>query len=169
MQKEEWFPLVNEEGETIGKACRQECHSGTKLLHPVVHLHIFNEAGDLFLQKRSLSKDIQPGKWDTSVGGHVDYGETVAEALQREAREELGVTEFIPQSVARYVFESVIEKELVHTFRTLYNGPFTPDPEELEGGRFWSAEEIRENLGKNIFTPNFEQEYQRLFLASDSE
>lgn len=169
MQKEEWFPLVNEAGETIGKATRQECHSGTKLLHPVVHLHIFNEAGDLFLQKRSLSKDIQPGKWDTSVGGHIDYGETVEEALHREVREELGITEFIPQPVTRYVFESAIEKELVHTFRTIYNGPITPDREELEGGRFWSPEEIQKNLGKNLFTPNFEQEYRRLFLSSVSK
>ena len=64
----EWFPLVNEEGETIGKATRKECHSGSKLLHPVIHLHIFNKDGDLYLQKRSMNKDIQPGKWDTAVG-----------------------------------------------------------------------------------------------------
>ena len=76
----EWFPLVNEEGETIGKATRKECHSGSKLLHPVIHLHIFNKDGDLYLQKRSMNKDIQPGKWDTAVGGHIDYGESVEEA-----------------------------------------------------------------------------------------
>ena len=94
--KEEWFPVVNEQGETIGKATRKECHSGSKILHPVVHLHIFNESGDLYLQKRSMSKDIQPGKWDTAVGGHIDYGETVETALRREVREELGVVDFIP-------------------------------------------------------------------------
>ena len=63
--KEEWFPLVDEKGETIGKATRKECHNGSKMLHPVVHLHIFNKAGDLYLQKRSINKDIQPGKWDS--------------------------------------------------------------------------------------------------------
>ena len=94
--KEEWFPLVDEKGETIGKATRKECHSGSKMLHPVVHLHIFNKAGDLYLQKRSINKDIQPGKWDTAVGGHIDYGETVEDALHREVREELGITDFIP-------------------------------------------------------------------------
>ncbi|MBQ4163370.1 MAG: NUDIX domain-containing protein [Parabacteroides sp.] len=162
--REEWFPLVNEEGETIGKATRKECHNGSKLLHPVVHLHIFNEAGDLYLQKRPMTKDIQPGKWDTAVGGHVDYGETTEEALRREVREELGITDFTPQFIARYVFESSIEKELVNTFRTTYTGEITPDPTELDGGRFWSQAEIQENLGKGLFTPNFEQEYKRLFM-----
>lgn len=161
--KTEWFPLVNEEGETIGKATRQECHSGSKQLHPVVHLHIFNDKGDLYLQKRSMTKDIQPGKWDTAVGGHVDYGEKVEEALRREVREELGITEFTPEFITRYVFESSIEKELVNTFRTVYNGIITPDKEELDGGRFWSIEEIKANLGKNVFTPNFEKEFYKLF------
>lgn len=161
--KEEWFPLVDEQGETIGKATRKECHSGLKWLHPVVHLHIFNEAGDLYLQKRSMNKDIQPGKWDTAVGGHIDYGETVEEALRREVREELGITDFVPQFIARYVFESTVEKELVNAYRTTYEGPFAPDPSELEDGRFWSPAEIREQIGKGVFTPNFEKEYQRLF------
>lgn len=161
---EEWFPLVNEEGETIGKATRKECHSGSKMLHPVVHLHIFNEAGDLYLQKRSMTKDIQPGKWDTAVGGHIDYGETVEEALRREVREELGITDFAPQFITRYIFESAIEKELVNTFRTTYDGPFTPDPSELDEGRFWPKAEILANMGKGVFTPNFEGEYKRLFM-----
>ena len=151
-------------GETIGKATRKECHSGSKQLHPVIHLHIFNDAGELYLQKRSMTKDIQPGKWDTAVGGHIDYGETVEEALRREVREELGITAFTPQFITRYVFESTIEKELVNTFRTIYNGEIKPDTEELDGGRFWSLEEIKSNLGQNVFTPNFEQEFKRLFL-----
>lgn len=162
--KEEWFPLVNEEGQTIGKATRKECHNGSKQLHPVVHLHLFNEAGELYLQKRALTKDIQPGKWDTAVGGHIDYGETVEVALRREVREELGITDFNPQFIIRYVFESAIEKELVHTFRTVYQGTIHPDAEELEGGRFWSLNEIKANLGKQVFTPNFEQEFRKLFM-----
>lgn len=164
MQKEEWFPLVDEAGETIGKATRRECHSGSKPLHPVIHLHIFNAAGHLYLQKRAMTKDIQPGKWDTAVGGHVDYGETVEEALRREVREELGITEFTPVFITRYVFESAIEKELVHTFRTSYEGSIVPDTEELDGGWFWPVEEIQANLGRGVFTPNFEREWKEVLL-----
>lgn len=159
---EEWFPLVNEAGETVGKATRRTCHNGSKLLHPVVHLHIYNRAGDLYLQKRSVRKDIQPGKWDTAVGGHVDLGETIEVALRREVREELGITDFIPEFLMRYVFESTLEKELVNTFRTVYEGPFLPDADEIEEARFWSIPEIEAHLGKGVFTPNFESEYEKL-------
>lgn len=164
MKTEEWFPLVNEKGIVIGKATREECHSGAKLLHPVVHLHVFNSAGELYLQKRARTKDIQPGKWDTSVGGHIDYGESVEEALHREVREELGIIHFTPELLTRYIFESAIEKEFVNSFRTTYDGLITPDPSELEGGKFWTLSEIEKNIGKGIFTPNFEKEYAVLFL-----
>ncbi len=93
---EEIFPVVDAAGNVVGKAMRGECHGGSMLLHPVVHLHVFNSRGELYLQKRPAWKDIQPGRWDTAVGGHVDYGETIAEALRREVREELGITDFVP-------------------------------------------------------------------------
>jgi len=161
---EELFPLVNEQGVLIGKATRSLCHSGSFLLHPVVHLHVFNASGQLFLQKRSLDKDIQPGMWDTSVGGHVDFEETIAgldwvlPALQREAREELGIIYFMPIFVMRYSFRSPFEYELVHTYYTVFDGLLTPDPIEISEGRFWDPSEILANLGKGLFTPNFEGE-----------
>jgi isopentenyldiphosphate isomerase len=157
---EEMLPLVDEEGNIIGAATRGECHGGGKPLHPVVHLHVFNSAGELYLQLRPEWKDIQPGKWDTAVGGHVDLGESVEMALQREVREELGITEFQSEKVAHYVFESARERELVFVHRTTYDGVVTPS-EELAGGRFWSLQEIRDSIGKGVFTPNFESEFQK--------
>lgn len=163
MNREEWFPLVTPDGTVVGKATRRECHNGSKLLHPVVHLHVFDAAGALYLQKRPMHKDIQPGKWDTAVGGHVDYGETVEDALRREVREELGITGFMPEPLGSYVFESAVERELVNSFKTVYTGPVVPDPDELDGGRFWTIAEIEASLGKNISTPNFESEFRRYF------
>ena len=156
--QKEMFPIVDEQGNITGAATRGECHNGSKLLHPVVHLHVFSADGELYLQKRPSWKDIQPGKWDTAVGGHVDLGESVDMALRREVREELGITDFTPESVKTYVFESERERELVFVHKTVYNGTITPS-DELDGGRFWSLEEIRHNIGLGVFTPNFENEY----------
>lgn len=165
----ERFPLVDEEGRMIGSATRGECHSGTKLLHPVVHLHVFNSRGELYLQKRPEWKDIQPGKWDTAVGGHIDYGETPEEALVREVREELGITSFTPEWIGMYVFESQRERELVYVHCTIYDGQICPSNEELDGGRFWTEEEIRSAIGQGMLTPNFESEYQRFFVKDKQQ
>ena len=146
-------------GLVVGRASRKYCHGGSKLLHPVVHLHIMDRTGRLYLQKRSMHKDIQPGRWDTAVGGHVDYGESIVEALFREASEELGFTEFNPVPVIAYTFESEIEKELVNVFAAIGNFSPVPDKDEVDEGRYWKPEEIKENFGKSVFTPNFEKEF----------
>jgi len=164
MKPIEYFPLVTEDGQITGKATRQECHSGSFLLHPVVHLHVFNSAGELYLQKRNMNKDIQPGKWDTSVGGHVDYGEEVPEALHREVCEELGIENFEPTFITRYKFVSNQEAELVHVYTTVYDGNITPDPSEISEGKFWSINDIQDKIGKEVFTPNFEQEFLNVVL-----
>lgn len=163
---EEMFPVVDEQGNILGAATRGECHGGSRLLHPVVHLHVFNSQGDLYLQRRPLWKDIQPGRWDTAVGGHVDLGESVDMALRREAREELGLEGFVPEPLDIYVFESARERELVYTFRTTWDGPVCPS-DELDGGRFWTPDEIRQQLGKGVFTPNFESELRRVALLAE--
>lgn len=159
---EELFPVVDLSGHVVGSALRCECHGGSMLLHPVVHLHLFNARGELYLQRRPMWKDIQPGRWDTAVGGHVSYGETIDGALRREAREELGIIGFEPEFLTAYPFRSTREYELVHVYRTTYDGEVFPS-RELDGGRFWTVEEIRAALGRGVLTLNFEQEVVRIF------
>ena len=157
----EIFPLVDEQGNVIGSATRSECHSGSGLLHPVVHLHVFDSEGRLYLQRRPLWKDIQPGKWDTAVGGHIDYGEDTLCALRREAREELGITGFEPEHLCTYVFESDRERELVNVFRAT-TAEYPKPTAELDGGCFMTAEEIEKAACSSLLTPNFEHEYRTI-------
>lgn len=160
----EIFPIVDSEGRTIGSATRAVCHDGkSHLLHPVVHLHVVSRDGSrVLLQRRSMNKDIQPGKWDTTVGGHVDYGESVADALAREAREELGIDTAGATLLESYIWESERERELVNVHllpRDEEEISLTVDPVEIDEARYWSLDEIREARGKGILTPNFEKEF----------
>lgn len=161
-RQDELLPLVDENGNITGAATRGECHNGSMMMHPVVHLHVFNSKGELYLQKRPDWKDIQPGKWDTAVGGHIDLGEHVEQALFREAGEELGIEGFTPEALPQYVFRSERECEMVYPYKTVYDKDIRPS-EESSGGRFWNMDEIRESIGKDILTPNFEQEFKKLF------
>ena len=156
---EEWLPIVDEEGRILGKALRSYCHNGSKTLHPVVHLHLLGEKQTLYLQKRAPNKLVQPGKWDTAVGGHIAYGETIEESLEREASEEIGLQDFEALPALKYHWESEIESELVYCFISRHCIPKVLSSEEISEGRFWKFSEIERNLGNEIFTPNFEHEY----------
>lgn len=156
---EEWFDIVDVEGKVRGKAPRSLCHSSQDLLHPVVHLHVLDSRDRLFLQKRSLRKQIQPGKWDTAVGGHLSSGETVEAALKREAEEELGLSDFKAVPVARYVWKSDVESELVYMFFTRSDRTPRINREEISEGKFWKISKIKESRSKGILTPNFEFEF----------
>ncbi|MCJ7448934.1 MAG: NUDIX domain-containing protein [Bacteroidales bacterium] len=121
-----------------------------------------NKAPDeLYLQKRASTKDLLPGKWDTSIGGHINPGESVAEALKREAYEELRLEDFKYHFIRKYIWESLREKELVYSFTDSTEETPVINKEEIEKGRFWTLQEIRDNFGKDIFTPNFEHEFKR--------
>lgn len=163
--QEEIFPLVDEQGNIIGQAPRSVCHDGSKLLHPVIHLHIFNSNGELFLQKRSATKDVQPNRWDSSVAGHIDLNETPEAAAIREANEELGLTNIQPIFITQYIIETDTEKELSYCYYIVYDGNFVLNKDELADGKFWKAEDIYAQLNKNVFTTNFELDFLK-FLNS---
>ncbi len=158
----EWFPVVLPSGLVIGRSSREYCHGGAKPLHPVVHIHIIDRFSRIYLQKRSINKDIHPGKWDTAVGGHVSYGESLIEAVYREASEELGFTEFNPIYMETYEFESSVEKEMVNVFAVVGSYELHPDLDEVDDGRYWELSDIDGNLGKGVFTPNFESEFRMI-------
>lgn len=159
LEKDEWFDIVSPQGKVVGKAPRSAVHGNPELLHSVIHVHIVNSAGHLFLQKRSPGKDLYPGRWDTSIGGHVVSGESIERALHREAEEELGISMGDFRPLFRYVHKNDYESELVHGFFFRDEGPFYINKKEISEGRFWEIEEIEKNLGQNVFTPNFEEEF----------
>jgi len=161
-ENEEWLPVIEESGKIIGKAPRSLCHKGDKILHPVVHLHVLNPNGHIYLQKRPMDKLVQPGKWDSAVGGHISFGEDLETALRREAYEEIGLEHFSAKPLGSYRWDTDIESELVYYFISYDYQKIRLHSEEVVEGRFWSPSQIERQLGQGIFTPNFEHEYQLL-------
>ena len=139
---DEIFDLVNEHDEVIGQATRREVHR-RGLRHRAVHVLVFNAAGQIFLQKRSLAKDTSPGAWDSSAAGHLDAGENYDAAAVRELREELGWTAARPPECWRRV-EACAEtgQEFVRVYRAAAEGPFTLHPGEIERGEWFAPAEV---------------------------
>ena len=152
---EELFEIVNENNEVIGTALRSECHGNPNLCHRTAHVIVLNNNGDMLLQKRAVSKDIQPGKWDTAVGGHLALGETFEQAAVREMNEELGISEDQSLTFLFYMkIRNKIESENVAVFSTVYNGPFKIQKSEIDEIKFWTITELKNKMNKNFFTPN---------------
>lgn len=146
--REEMFEIIDDAtGAIIGTAPRSRCHGDPSLVHRSVHVVVYHPDGRVLLQKRSANKDIQPGKWDTAVGGHLDVGEDYAMAARREMREELGLNSDLP---LRHLFDYKVrnerESENVRVFAVTTAGPFTPQPEELDAVAFFPLAELRARI-----------------------
>ncbi len=163
-KKTDILPVVDKRNRVIGKAPRNVCHGNPGLAHCSVHIIIIDSKSRMLLQKRSKNKDIQPGKWDTSVGGHLDIGENFYQAAKREMREELGIVSLRLKRLYDYRWSNKIETESIRTYLGLNNGPFAFDRYEIDDVKFWSIPEIKRNLGQGIFTPNLKHEL-KLFLV----
>lgn len=161
VKEKEVFDLVDENDNVIGSADREDFHGNPDMIHRVAHVLVFDSSGELYLQKRSSRKDVQPGKWDTSVGGHVNSGESYEEAAYREMKEELGIEGVPLEFLHRYIHRNEYESEFVSTYRCVWNGSIDFNRVEIEEGRFWTLKKIRESSPEK-FTPNFLDELERL-------
>jgi isopentenyl-diphosphate delta-isomerase len=162
---DELFDVVDEQDRVVGRATRREVHA-RGLRHRAVHVWVFNQAGELFLQKRSMSKDSAPGLWDSSCSGHLDVGEDYDAAARRELSEELGwkldergVGASRPRLKRLLRLDACVETgwEFVWLYRTAGEGPFTLHPEEIERGEWVTPAELTRRLASRP------QDYSRAF------
>jgi isopentenyldiphosphate isomerase len=159
MESEEILEIIDFRGNVIGYEPRKKIHGDPSLPHRVVHVLVTNGKGDILLQKRSQKKDVAPGKWDTSVGGHVGIGEDLLSSSKREMLEELGITGYEPEFLYSYIHSNEYETEMVTTFHCTCEHGFSFNEEEIDDLRFWSHDEIGMAIGRQILSDNFEQEF----------
>lgn len=139
---EEIFDVVNERDEVIDRKPRREVHA-RGLLHRAIHVLVFNSRGGIFLQKRSMTKDREAGKWDSSSSGHVDSGEDYDACAVRELREELGlIVPKTPERLFKLDAGAETDQEFVRVYRCEAEGPFQLHPDEIECGEWVTPEKV---------------------------
>lgn len=153
---EEMFGIVDENDAVIGARPRDEVHA-RDLRHRAIHVQLFNSAGEVFLQKRSIWKDRSPGKWDSSTAGHVDAGETYEQAARRELMEEIAVEAGALTPICKLGCGPETGWEFLQIYRAEHEGPFRFAALEVEGGVFLPVLQVREWLARRPqdFTPVF--------------
>jgi isopentenyldiphosphate isomerase len=152
---EEVFDRVNENDEVIGSATRKEAHSKGHI-HRSVLFYVFDTEGRVFVNQRSDDKEFYPGYWSIVFGGHVHAGETYEQAVEREAKEEAGITQkpsFMTAFKKRF---NKKDKENVRVYAFMTDGKLTVDPAEIKQGIFMTMTELEQKLGKEKFLPETE-------------
>ena len=139
---EEWFDVVDRSDRVIDRASREEVHRNG-LLHRSAHLLVFDGSGRVLLQKRSMVKDRFPGRWDSSVSGHVDSGESYDQCIVREAMEEIGIRlAATPERLFKVDACDETDQEFSWVYRTYSEGPFSPNEEEISEIGWFTGDEV---------------------------
>jgi len=159
----EYFDVVDSRDKVIGRARREECHSGKMLLHRAIGIIITDSRGEFLFQKRSMKKDTDPGRWAVGVGGHVDADESYEQAAKREAVEEVGI-----RCKPKFVFKSLVEMkseiEMVSVYTCKHDGLFSINKEEADELKFISNAKVRDMLKSGKMT-EFDTQIMRRFFG----
>ena len=160
---QEILDVVDSQDNVISKASRDYVHNHL-LMHRSSHVLLFNSRDELFLQKRSMSKDECPGLWDASAAGHVESGEDYNHCAHRELEEELGVSHIILNKVLYLPAQEITLLEHICVYKCVTNSGITINKDEISEGRFWNLSMINQSIHENatIFTPTFKIIFNRL-------
>lgn len=147
MVTQEVLDIVDENNKVVGEAPYDEVYE-KRLNHRIVHVLIFNDKGEIYLQRRSANKKFCPGHWVTSAGGHVQKGETYEQAAKRELKEELGA-EMELTKIHECPYDHYKMRKFLEIFRGVSEGPFDLNPEEVADGKWFAVNDVKDMVRKS--------------------
>jgi isopentenyldiphosphate isomerase len=160
--REEWWPIVTKQGKIIGSIQHLISLSDEKkYMHPIVRVLLIDK-GMIFMQKRSAEDLIFPGFWDTAISNHVRVGETIEQCIDRTTEERYALKGVKYMYLSNYTNETPKEHQYAFLFVSCQLTEINPNPTFIELTKWWTQQQIEENLDKAIFTENFKIEYDLL-------
>ena len=158
--REEWWPILNEKGKMIGSIHNKTSLSDpTKYIHPIIRVMLI-ENNRIFLQKRSQQDLVYPGYWDTALSNHVKVNETVEQCISRTANERYGIKELKPIFLSNYMHETDVEYHYAFLFVACKLPDLEHNKEYIDHAKWWTVQQIEDNLTTDIFTDNFLSEFE---------
>lgn len=163
--KEEWLPIVNEKGQEIGSIQRQESLlNPKKYIHPVVRV-IIVEGNRIFLRENGCRDDADRSKWDNAICSHLRMKESEEECIQRSSQQLYGVADIHPIFLSNYLIDNQQGRQLVQLYISCRLENITPNPEYSNAVKWWTMQQINEELQSGIFTNSFLKEYELLLRS----
>jgi isopentenyldiphosphate isomerase len=162
LTREEWWPIVNEQGKIIGSIQHlTSLNDERKYMHPIARVLLIDKAM-ILLQKRSQESLVYPGLWDTVVSNHISMGETVEQCVERTAEESYSLTNFKFMYLANYTLEVEKESHYAFLFVSCQQTEYVINSDFTDQLKWWTQQQIEEELETGIFTENFTVEYDLL-------
>jgi len=161
---DELVDLVDGRNEVTGWTTRREVRT-KNLLHRGVGILCCNSRGEIYVHRRTTSKDVFPGMYDMFVGGVVGKGETYLDAARREIREELGIIGPEPRSLFLHLYEGPLNRSWVAVYEVEWDGPIVHQVAEVEWGAFLTRDSLMAKLGEWEFVPDGLEIFQRFLQA----
>ena len=153
--REEWWPIVNEQGKMIGSIHHTaSIQDDKKYMHPIVRVMLI-DGNRIFLQKRSTNNLVFPGMWDTAVSNHIRMSEKIDQCVQRTANERYGLKDLKPIFLSNYVLESTYEFHYAFLFVACKLPELEYNPRYIDHAKWWTLAQIEANIESGIFTDNF--------------
>jgi isopentenyldiphosphate isomerase len=149
---QELVDVVDAEGRVVATVPRREVRA-RRLPHRGTYVLVFNRRGELFIHLRTPTKDVYPSYWDVTVGGVLGAGESFAEGVRREAREELGI-DVEPEELFPFHYADGCAEVFGMVYRLVHEGPFRLQPEEIVRGEFVPPGDVAARAARDPFCPD---------------